>query len=53
MTTRTRRGSGSVAVPVSAALSGLKAKTTYHFRALATNSGGTSYGGDITFTTKK
>jgi uncharacterized protein (TIGR02145 family) len=32
-------------------LSGLTAGTTYHVRAYATNSGGTAYGGDVTFTT--
>ena len=35
----------------SAALSGLKPNTTYHFRAKATNAAGTSYGDDRTFTT--
>lgn len=32
-------------------LTGLKQSTTYHFRALATNSGGTGTGDDATFTT--
>ena len=32
-------------------LTELKANTTYHFRALATNAGGTGYGEDATFTT--
>ncbi len=32
-------------------LSGLTAGTTYHVRAYATNSAGTSYGADVTFTT--
>ena len=35
----------------SQALSGLKPGTTYHFRAKAANSAGTSYGADRTFTT--
>ena len=33
------------------AISGLSPNTTYHFRAFATNSAGTSYGSDQTFTT--
>jgi len=36
---------------VSAALSGLTASTTYHFRAYAINTAGTTYGSDLTFTT--
>ncbi|MFH1954025.1 MAG: right-handed parallel beta-helix repeat-containing protein [Pseudomonadota bacterium] len=36
---------------VSAGLTGLTASTTYHFRAKATNSGGTTNGDDQTFTT--
>jgi len=35
----------------SQAISGLDPATTYHFRAFATNSAGTSYGADRTFTT--
>jgi phosphodiesterase/alkaline phosphatase D-like protein len=44
-------GSGSSAAAVSTALSGLAASTTYHFRFVATNAGGTGTGGDQTFTT--
>jgi hypothetical protein len=44
-------GSGTTAVAVSAALSGLAASTTYHFRVVATNPSGTSAGGDQAFTT--
>jgi hypothetical protein len=44
-------GSGSSAVAVSSALSGLKANTSYHFRVVATNAGGTSAGTDQTLTT--
>src|SRR5262245_3280228 len=36
---------------VSANISGLSAGTTYHFRIVGTNSAGTRYGGDRTFTT--
>lgn len=36
---------------VSASLTGLKCDTTYHYRAYAINSGGSSYGADATFTT--
>jgi hypothetical protein len=35
----------------SASLSGLTASTTYHIRGFATNTVGTSYGSDLTFTT--
>ena len=34
-----------------AAITGISASTTYHVRAYATNSKGTSYGDDVTFTT--
>jgi streptogramin lyase/phosphodiesterase/alkaline phosphatase D-like protein len=44
-------GSGAASVPVSAPLSGLAPSTTYHFRAIATNATGTTYGADQTFTT--
>ena len=44
-------GGGSSAVEVTAALSGLAANTTYHFRISATNAGGTSKGSDETFKT--
>src|SRR5205807_7646211 len=37
-------GSASAPVPVSAALTGLQANTTYYFRIVATNPGGTSTG---------
>lgn len=32
-------------------ITGLSANTLYHFRAVATNTGGTGYGDDATFTT--
>jgi hypothetical protein len=44
-------GSGDSAIAVSAAITGLAASTTYHFRALATNSGGASDATGETFTT--
>ena len=44
-------GSGTSSVAVSAGISGLEAKTIYHYRVSATNSGGTSTGGDQTFET--
>src|SRR5256885_3385666 len=34
----------------SATLSGLSASATYHYRVVAYNSAGTTYGGDMTFT---
>jgi Fibronectin type III domain len=44
-------GSGRSAVAVSAAVEGLEHETTYHFRVSATNGGGTSTGGDVSFKT--
>jgi len=44
-------GSGTSAVAVSASLKSLSAHTTYHFRIVATNAGGTSTGADQTFET--
>jgi hypothetical protein len=44
-------GSGESAVEVSAPVSGLSESTTYHFRIVATNSLGTSFGADRTFKT--
>jgi hypothetical protein len=43
--------SGESPVEVSASLGSLSANTAYHFRIVATNPGGTSYGSDQTFTT--
>jgi hypothetical protein len=44
-------GSGSSAVSVNAAVSGLVCNTLYHFRGRASNAGGTTNGTDLTFTT--
>jgi hypothetical protein len=46
-------GAGSAAAAVSRTLTGLKAKTTYHYRVMATNASGTSYGADRSFHTGK
>jgi hypothetical protein len=50
-TTSASAGSGSAAVSESAAIASLTAGKTYHFRIVATNSDGTSYGSDLTLTT--
>jgi hypothetical protein len=52
-TPATDAGSGSALDSVSAAVSGLSTETTYHFRVLATNAAGTSFGRDQTFTTSR
>ena len=44
-------GSGESPVAVSATVTGLVTNTTYHFRIVATNPGGTSYGADQTLMT--
>ncbi len=44
-------GSGSSVVAVSEAISGLQVVSTYHFRMVGTNAGGTAFGADQTFTT--
>ncbi len=44
-------GSGEAPVLVSASVAGLATDTTYHFRIVATNPGGTSYGSDNSFMT--
>jgi hypothetical protein len=50
-TTPGSAGSGSASVKVSTALTGLEPKTTYFFRASATNSSGTTTGSEFSFTT--
>lgn len=44
-------GAGSTPVAVTAQLGELSASTSYHFRVVATNSAGTAYGPDMSFTT--
>jgi tetratricopeptide (TPR) repeat protein len=51
LTTPIQGKSGNAYQNVAANSSGLAASTTYHFRIVATNSAGTSYGADRTFTT--
>lgn len=43
--------SGNSATPVAAGLTGLQQGTLYHYRCVSVNSVGTTYGGDMTFTT--
>jgi trimeric autotransporter adhesin len=50
-TTASQTKTGNTYQSVSANISGLAASTTYHFRIVAINSGGTRYGSDRTFTT--
>ncbi|TAK09640.1 MAG: HYR domain-containing protein [Candidatus Manganitrophaceae bacterium] len=44
-------GNGNAAVAISQAISGLIPNTTYHFRAVGQSAGGTTFGGDLIFTT--
>jgi hypothetical protein len=50
-TTALQTKTGNTYQSVSANISGLAASTRYHFRIVATNSAGTTYGADRTFTT--
>jgi len=50
-TTASQTKTGNTYQSVSANISGLSASTAYHFRIVATNSAGTTYGADRTFTT--
>jgi hypothetical protein len=50
-TATTSAGSGTSASSVSAAIKSLKAGTTYHYRVVAQNSSGKSWGNDRTFAT--
>jgi hypothetical protein len=51
MTAEQSAGSGSSSVAKSASVSGLQPGHTYHFRIVAKSDGGTTNGGDATFTT--
>jgi len=51
LTTAPQSQSGNTYRNISANISSLSASTTYHFRIVATNSAGTRYGADRTFTT--
>jgi hypothetical protein len=51
LTAATDMGSGTNDLPLSAALAGLTLGATYHYRVAATNSYGTAYGSDQSFTT--
>jgi hypothetical protein len=44
-------GSGTSTIPIAVTLQALSPGTTYHYRLVATNTGGTTYGADETFTT--
>jgi hypothetical protein len=50
-TAQASAGNDDNAHPVNVSVSGLHASTTYHYRVVATNSGGTTRGPDKTFTT--
>ena len=51
LTTAPQSHTGNTSLNISAHISGLTASTTYHFRIVTTNSAGTRYGSDRTFTT--
>jgi len=51
LTTAPHSHHGNIYLDVSAGISSLTASTTYHFRVVATNSAGTTFGSDRTFTT--
>jgi len=50
-TTSMSAGSGTTDVSVNADISSLSSNTSYHYRIVATNSAGTTYGSDKSFTT--
>ncbi|WP_283610253.1 IPT/TIG domain-containing protein [Faecalispora anaeroviscerum] len=49
---KTEQGAVSATGAFTGSITGLAANTTYHIRAYATNSAGTSYGEDVTFATQ-
>ena len=51
LTTAPQSRTGNAPLNISANIRGLTASTTYHFRIVTTNSAGTRYGSDRTFTT--
>ena len=51
LTTAPQSHTGNTSLNISSNTSGLTASTTYHFRIVTTNSAGTRYGSDRTFTT--
>ena len=51
LSTKTEQGAASATGAFTSSITGLTAETTYHIRAYATNTSGTSYGDDVTFTT--
>jgi len=51
LTTAPQSRTGNTSQNISANISGLTASTTYHFRIVTSNSAGTRYGSDKTFTT--
>ncbi len=52
-TTVKSAGSGTSNVSASASITGLRFNTVYHYRIVATNAAGTTYGADMTFKTNK
>ncbi len=51
LTTKTTQGSISLTGAFTSSMTGLAANTTYYVKAYATNTAGTSYGTEVTFTT--
>lgn len=50
-TPSTAAGATAASLPITITLSGLRPRTTYHYRVVASNEGGTSVGADRSFTT--
>jgi hypothetical protein len=51
LSTKTERGTVTDTVTFTSSITGLSPKTTHHVRAYATNTAGTAYGEDLSFTT--